>query len=159
VIPPATIARANLDGTGVDRSFITPHPAAYCPFSQEAAPGLAVDGAYVYWSSEWEPRPRDSNRFGFGKVKRNARKGTAKLAVKVPFRGQLSLAETKRVKRVSTLAKAGWARLPIRPRGTAKQRLATRGRVKVKATVTYVAQDSCGDPRTKSRKLTLIKRG
>jgi hypothetical protein len=45
--PPGNIARANLDGTGVDQSFITdlnPPPGS-------AIYGVAVDGAHVYWTS------------------------------------------------------------------------------------------------------------
>jgi virginiamycin B lyase len=38
----ATVGRANLDGTGVDQSFIT---GARTPF------GVAVDGAHVYWAN------------------------------------------------------------------------------------------------------------
>ncbi len=45
--PPGTIARANLDGTGVNQSFITDlNPPPGSPIY-----GLAVDGAHVYWTS------------------------------------------------------------------------------------------------------------
>ena len=39
---PGTIGRANLDGTGVNQSFITGAGAS--------AAGVAVDGAHVYWT-------------------------------------------------------------------------------------------------------------
>jgi hypothetical protein len=42
-----TIARSNLDGTGVNKSFIT-NPS---PPPSSSVYGLAVDGAHVYWTS------------------------------------------------------------------------------------------------------------
>jgi len=40
---PATIARANLDGTGVNQNFIT---------GGNTVLGLALDGAHIYWSND-----------------------------------------------------------------------------------------------------------
>ena len=44
--PPGNIARANLDGTGTDPSFITDLNSPGSPIY-----GVAVDGAHVYWTS------------------------------------------------------------------------------------------------------------
>jgi hypothetical protein len=81
--------------------------------------------------------------------------------VKVRYPGQLSLAGTKRVEAVSEkLKEPGWVRLSIRPRGVAKQRLATRGKATVKLAITFQgSRPPTGCPLTKSRKLTLVKRG
>ena len=45
---PRTIARANLDGSGVDQTFITGDPSAFSPVD------LAVDADHVYWASPGE---------------------------------------------------------------------------------------------------------
>jgi hypothetical protein len=109
------------------------------------------------------PAAEPSNRFRFGKLKRNKRKGTAILFVRVPGPGKLVLAKTKKLKGARKRAKkAGKVRLPIRPRGKAKRRLAARaagkgpGRLKVRVRVTFTPDG--GSPRTKSKRLKLVKR-
>ena len=95
-----------------------------------------------------------SNKFSFGKVKRNKRNGTAKLTVIVPGPGELGLARTNRVRRASEDADAaGEARLRIRARGKALERLELTGTVRVRARVTYTPTG--GEPNTKSKRLRL----
>jgi hypothetical protein len=104
-----------------------------------------------------------SNRFRFGKLKRNKKKGTAKLIVIVPGPGRVALARTKALKGAAkTARKAGNVTLPIKLRGKAKGKL-TRftgkrgvGRVKVKARVTFTPTG--GAALTLTRRLTLVKR-
>ena len=99
-----------------------------------------------------------SNEFSFGKVKKNKRKGTAKLTVKnLPGPGELRLAKTKKVKgKEKTADEAGKEKLPIKPKGKAKKKLNRTGKAKVKAKVTYTPDG--GEPNTKKKRLKLKKR-
>jgi hypothetical protein len=133
-----TIGRANLDGTGVDQSFIT---------GAQYPAGLAVDAL---------------RSFSLGKAKKNKRKGTARLTAKVPGPGALWLAKTKSVKGARTFANVkGTAKLPVRPRGKAKKELNAKGKAKVEAEVTYSPDG--GDPNivasTLTKRLRLVRRG
>jgi hypothetical protein len=109
------------------------------------------------------PAAEPSNRFRFGKLKRNKRRGTAILFVHVPAPGRLVLAKTKKVKGAAKQAQAaGKVRLRIRPRGKAKRRLLKRaggkgvGRLKVTVRVTFTPDG--GSARTKTKRLSLVKR-
>jgi hypothetical protein len=105
------------------------------------------------------PPPDDgspSNDFSFGKVKKNKRKGTAKLTVNVPGAGVLDLAKTKKVKADDESAEdAGKEKLSIKPKGKAKKKLNTKGKAKVKANVTYTPDG--GTPNTEDKKIKLVK--
>jgi lysophospholipase L1-like esterase len=103
------------------------------------------------------PPPPPSNDFSFGKVKKNKKKGTARLPVNVPGPGEVELAKTKRVKGAETEAeRAGEEKLTIRARGKAKRRLNHKGKARVAARVTYTPIG--GDPNTQTRRLKLIRR-
>jgi hypothetical protein len=165
-----TIVRANLDGTGVDPSFIT---------GANVANDVAVDSTHVYWAA-FESIGRanldgtgvnqsfitgtksvhiavDELPFRFGEVKRNRKRGTAKLTVDVPGPGELNLAKTRKVKRANKRADAeGRVKLPVKPKGTAKKRLNEKGKAKVKARVTFVPDE--GEPGTQTKPLKLVKR-
>jgi hypothetical protein len=169
------VGRANLDGTGVNRSFIS-----------EGGCGIAVDSAHVYWASGGiaranldgtglnkslisAPRRSDpingvavdalfSNEFGFGKVKKDERKGTARLTVKVPGPGGFEL----RGNGIKTASKdaphAGKLKLAVKPTGTAKQKLNQAGEAKVRAAVTYTPDGGIPDsPNTERKKIQLVK--
>lgn len=111
-----------------------------------------------------------SNKFSFSTVKRNEKKGTAKLTVRVPGPGHLELAKTKKLKADAEYAEfpqgeipetygenlAGRETLTVEPRGKAKKKLNRAGKAKVKATVTYTPDG--GEPNTKNKKLKLKKR-
>ena len=142
-----TIGRANLDGTGVDQRFIA---AGGDPL------GVAVDRAVPPSSgpSSCPPRPND---FSFGKLKRNLKKGTAKLSVRVPGPGELVLAKTKRLRADSKQATAaGKISLRMRAYKKAATKLARRGKLKLNARVTFTPPD--GAPNTKSKKVKLKRR-
>jgi hypothetical protein len=131
------IARANLDGTGVNEGLISAPP---------IVSGVAVDALF-------------SNEFGFGKVKKDERKGTAKLTVKVPGPGDFEL----RGKGIKTASKdvphAGKVKLAVKPTGTAKQKLNQTGEAKVRAAVTYTPDGGIPDaPNTERKKIKLVKR-
>jgi Tol biopolymer transport system component len=94
------------------------------------------------------------NDFTFGKVKKNARKGTAKLTVNVPGAGDVDLAKSKKVKGAEKRATSeGSVKLAVKPKGKAKEKLADTGKAKVKAEVTYTPDG--GDPSTKSKRVKL----
>jgi hypothetical protein len=97
------------------------------------------------------------SRFGFGRLIRNQRTGTARLTVRVPGRGRLALHRTRRVRRAVVYpTHAGPTRVPVRPRGAARRKLDRTGKAKVRVRVTYTADDQ---PRPKALSLLLRKRG
>jgi virginiamycin B lyase len=181
-----TIGRANLDGSGVNQSFIT---AASSPN------GVAVDGAHVYWANVYQvpgtqefpgtigranldgtganqslitgannpkgvavdalPLP-PSNDFSFGRVKKNKRKGTAKLPAEVPGPGSLTLTG-KGIKKTSKDASAvGEVKLPVKSKGKKEKKLKRKGEAKVKPEVTFTPEG--GTANTESKKVKLVKR-
>jgi subtilisin-like proprotein convertase family protein len=95
------------------------------------------------------------NEFKFGKVKRNAKKGTARLFVVLPGPGLLRLSgeQVKQVKK--TVLKAGKVALPIKPKGNAVGILEDDGLTKVRAKVAYTPTDGTVLKRTKKVKLVL----
>jgi hypothetical protein len=110
-------------------------------------------------SAVFEP----TNTFALGGAKRHQKKGTATVTVNVPNPGELALSG-KGVKSAGApgahLAKsvpaAGKVKLLIRARGRKKRILSETGKVTVRPKFTYTPTG--GDPKTKSRKLTLKKR-
>ena len=103
-----------------------------------------------------------TNTFALGKVQRNRRKGTATLTVNVPNAGELALsgngvrrARADGALAAKTVPTAGNVILPIRARGKKKRKLNETGKVTVRPRFTYIPTG--GDPRTKSRRLTLKK--
>lgn len=130
-----TIGRAKLDGSGANHSFIT-------GASQPC--GVAVDAL-------------PSRRFSFGGVKRNGKRGTARLTVKVPGPGKVKLHRTKGVKRRSKRATgADRLRHRVAPAPGARKRLRRLGKVRVRVQVTYTPDG--GEPRVKRRNLVLKRR-
>jgi hypothetical protein len=106
-----------------------------------------------------QPGPGDgepSNEFTFGKVKKNKKKGTAKLPVDVvEGPGDIELAKTKKVKGSEKRAdsEGNTEKLKVKPKGKAKKKLEDKGKAKVKAEVTYTPDG--GDPNTKTKKVKL----
>lgn len=182
----AAIARANLDGTGVDRSFIPDIP----PYNGLFGNALAVDDHHLYWDSysdggtiaranldgtgidaDFILKPgktkgpyalavdalSPSNEFNFGKVKKNKGKGTAKLTVNVPGPGELDLAKTDRVKADEQSAEAaGGVKLIVISRGGARKKLNAEGKVEVNPRVTYTPTG--GSPNSRRKQFKLIER-
>lgn len=101
--------------------------------------------------------PAPDNAFEFGKVKKNKKKGTAKLTVIVPGTGEVELAKTKKVKGDEEHAEAaGEVKLEVKPTPKAKQKLNEKGKAKVEVEVTYTPTG--GDPNTEDKQLKLVKR-
>jgi hypothetical protein len=121
------------------------------------------DRILEYGEVETPPPPTPgppSNQFSFGKVKKNKRKGTAKLTVEiVEGPGDLELAKTKKVKADDEVAEAEGEtaeKLAIKPKGKAKKKLNKKGKAKVKAEVTYTPTG--GEPNTRSKRIRLKMR-
>jgi hypothetical protein len=99
--------------------------------------------------------PGPSNEFSFGKVKKNKKKGTAKLTIEIEQGpGELDLAKTKKVKADDEAVEAeGDEKLNIKPKGKATKKLRKNGNAKVKAEVTYTPDG--GEPNMRSKKVKL----
>ena len=110
-----------------------------------------------------EPPPPPPNQFTFGKLQRNAVRGTAKLAVTVPGPGSLSLrgngVKGQRLGGATAskvVAGAGTVKLLIKAKGAKRRVLQRTGKVKVKVRITFTPTG--GVPNTRSRRVTLVKR-
>jgi hypothetical protein len=98
------------------------------------------------------------NTFGFGRRVQYPRSGTAHVFVRVPGRGVVSLAGTKRVRAAQAYpVQSGSLALEVRARGKARRHLDRAGSANVTAKVTYEAIASSA-PRTKSTRVRLLKR-
>jgi hypothetical protein len=126
---------------------------------EQRVQGTAPDIGADEFPEATPPPPGEgpSNEFGFGKVKRNKRKGTAKLTVNVPGPGTVELAKTKRLKPGAKEAgAAGAVKLKLKSRGRTRAKLRQRGRAKVRAKVTFSPQG--GEPNTRSKRVKLVRR-
>ena len=168
-----TIGRANLDGTGVDQSFI-----GGLGFLTGQV-DLAVDAGHIYWAAPTgligranldgsgvnesfitsaSARGGLAVNFSLGKLKKDKKKGTARLTVEVPAPGDVELAETTKVRGVEVRADvAGEIELAIAPQGRAKKKLRQKGKAKVSVELTYTPDG--GEPEPQTATLKLVKRG
>jgi hypothetical protein len=97
--------------------------------------------------------------FSLGKkAKANRRKGTAILAVRVPGPGTLTLSgkQLAQQKRTRNAASTGTVKLLVKAKGKAKKALARKGKVKVKAIVTFAPQ--VGSPASQTKTLVLKRK-
>ena len=174
------IARANLDGTGVENVIgggeEDPFPC-----------GIAVTDTHLYWTTGGSIGranldgsrathelitgvgtrcglvvdalgPPPSNDFSLGKARKNRRKGTAKLTVVVPGPGELELAKSKKVKADEQTAEAaGNENLSVKAKGKTRKKLNPKGKAKVRAKVTFTPDG--GEASTQSKRVKLIRRG
>ena len=98
-----------------------------------------------------------SNRFKFGKVKLNRKKGTATLQVKVPGKGKVALLKSKTVKGQTKAAKKkSTVSLTIKAKGKAAKALKKKGKAKVKAQVKFTPAGGKG--LTKAKTVKLVKK-
>jgi len=102
------------------------------------------------------PAMKPSNVFVLGKLTRNARGGTATLAVEVPGPGTVSLTGKGLVGRQRTASRAGSVRLRIVAKGSFGRELNHAGQAKLRARIAFTPTD--GDPKTLTRTIKLIKR-
>jgi hypothetical protein len=143
------IARATLDGTQIGSIS-----------AEGIACGVAVDTSHVYWANRLGP----PLRLAFDGVKRNVKRGTAKLTVSIDRRsgliaGDVELAQTRRVKakRKRVAEEQRRVTLPIRAIGSARRQLKRTGTARVEATVTFIP-DGARALSTKSKRLRLRRR-
>jgi len=131
-----TITRMNPDGTGVEPTIVT----------RAGTPtGLAVDG-----------RSTPPGQLTVGKLTRNKRKGTGKLALTVNGPGAVAL-EGDGVKPATVQAPgAGDVELPIRATGSKRKALKRKGKVKLKAELSFTPAQ--GTPDSESAKLKLKRK-
>jgi len=170
--PDGTITSYNWsfgDGTTATNGGPTPshkyakagtYPVSLTAVDNEGCSGMVFTGRTAHCNG---PGPltqlvtvKAPNNFKFGKLKRDTKKGTAKLTIRVPAAGKVILAG-KKVKRAQRSAKkAGKVTLNIRPKPKTKKQLAQQGNAKVRVKVTF--RPTGGDKLTKSRTLKLIQR-
>ena len=95
------------------------------------------------------------NNFKFGKLTRNTKNGTAKLKIKLPSPGKLTVSG-KQVKQVKRGTKqAATATINIRPKPKAKKQLASTGSAKLQIKVKFVPTG--GKAKTKGKAVKLIQ--
>jgi len=134
------VGLTTVDNEGCSTNMVFTGRTAYCSGAAAATQSLTV---------------KAPNNFKFGKLIRNKKKGTAKLKVKVPYAGKLTLTG-KKVKKVKRSAKkAGTVVLNIRPKPKAKKALAAAGSLKVRIKVTF--KPTGGTARSKGRTVKLIR--
>jgi hypothetical protein len=150
---------------GTDSGLSSPRSLVASPDGMSLYTGARDDDAVARFDREVagggrpppEQPPEPPNDFSFGKVKKNKRKGTAKLTVNVPGAGELDLAKTRKVKADDESAEdAGKEKLRIKPKGKVRKKLKTKRKAKVKANVTFTPEG--GEPHTESKKVGLKKR-
>jgi hypothetical protein len=98
--------------------------------------------------------PKPSNRFSLGKLRRNRKKGTAKLAVSLSGAGTLSLSGKGVVRQAKS--GSGTLSLLIKAKGKSRRKLERTGAAKVKVTVTFTPAG--GDPATQARTVKLLEK-
>jgi DNA-binding beta-propeller fold protein YncE len=102
--------------------------------------------------------PVPSNKFTFGRLTLNKRRGTAVLFVSVPGPGRLLL-KGKGIRTVRRAVRAaGKVRLPINPTGKAKRALARTGTIRLKAKVTFTPTGGTAATQVKTLRLKRLRR-
>ena len=128
-----TISRANLDGSSAQIAFLT---------GLQGPAGIAVDSGAP---------PVD-----FGRLKRNKKRGTAKLTLDVPMAGTLSLTGSG-LKGVSAATEGPEElALALKPKGKARKKLARKGKRVFGLEVEFAPQDS--SPNSSSKTVKLIRK-
>ena len=113
-------------------------------------------------SVDVQPGPPPSHHFDFGKPKRDKKKGTAKLPVKLPGQGKVKLEgkglvkQSKAAPRSIQVDEAGTVKLLVKAKNNKKHKLKKHGKVTVKADVTYTPTG--GTVKTKTKTLTLKRK-
>ncbi len=112
------------------------------------------DDARLTGTTSTEVTIGPDNEFKFGKLKRNVKKGTARLFLNLPGPGKLTT-RSKQIKRIDlNVKKGGNLALLLKPKGKAVNKLEDAGSAKVALKVTFTPVD--GSALTATRKAKLI---
>jgi hypothetical protein len=150
------VGRANINGSGVNDAFIT---------GNNKPCGVGVQYTAAPGPPGPPPANPPSNQFSFGKLKRDKKKGTAKLAVDLPGPGALELEgggvksqrpAVRRTPAAKPVGNAGTVQLKIKPTGKTKKKLKRKGKAKVSVDVTFTPTG--GTAATQSKKLKLKRK-
>jgi hypothetical protein len=171
---PSGLVRSNLDGTNIEP--VTP---------TDAAGGIALHGGRVYWANIFEGTISRANPDGsspdfafirgagepfglavdggvpgndleFAGLRRNKRKGTAKLTVEVPGAGSLELGGNGIKPGAADAGDEGAVELAVVAKGSKKRKLKSKGKVKLEAEVTFSPVG--GTPNTEATKVKLVRK-
>jgi hypothetical protein len=127
----------------------------YQQFADEVHRVIAThDATYAVTATRSTSPP--SNAFTLGKLKRNKRKGTAKLTVNVPGPGTLALGGKGVKPQQPSVAGGGSPKLKIQAAGTKRKKLKRAGKVKLKTRVTFTPTG--GTPASLSKKVKLKRK-
>lgn len=127
------------DNEGCSASMVFTGRTAYCSGAPAASNVITV---------------KAPNNFKFGKLVRNTKKGTAKLKVKLPYAGKLTLSGKQVKKTKASAKKKRTVTIAIKPKPKAKKLLAENGSAKVKIKVTFKPKG--GKAKSKGRSVKLI---
>lgn len=136
-----TVGLAATDNEGCSANMVFTGRTAYCSGAPAASQRITV---------------KAPNNFKFGKLVRNTKNGTAKLKVKVPYAGKLTLSGKKVKKTKGGAKKKGTVTLAIKPTAKTKKLLAKNGSAKVKIKVTFKPKG--GKAKSKGRSVKLIQK-
>jgi hypothetical protein len=107
------------------------------------------------------PKPpvtvKPSNVFGFGKLKRDNHKGTARLSIALPGPGTLVLGGKGLVAKRRSVTAAGTVTLALKAKRPLARLLQRTGKAKTRATITFVPTG--GDANTRTKTIKLVKAG
>jgi hypothetical protein len=125
--------------------------------------GKFTGGMLIADADNQRIRMVEATDFRFGKLRRNRKRGTARLKIIFPGPGTFKV-KGKGIKRVAGTSSAAsvraraasTVRVRIRAKGKKRRKLARKGKVKVTPVVTY--RPTCGLSASKTRKIKLIKR-
>ena len=145
----------------------------YAPVTLTATP--ATGSRFTGWSGDCsgqattcrlDPSEARTTTAGFcppktlrpGKLKRNKKKGTARLAVTAGGVGKVVLRKSKQVRKSSKeVGSNGRGRLRVKVRGRKAKKLRRNGRVRVRIRLIYRPGDDCPD-KTATRKVKLVRK-
>jgi len=136
-----TVGLTATDNEGCSVNMVFTGRTAFCSGAAAAAQPITV---------------KAPNEFKFGKLIRNTKKGTAKLKVKVPYAGKLTLSGRAVKKTKRGAKKKGVVTLSIKPKPKTLKALGRAGSAKVRVKVTFKPKGN--KAKTKGRSLKLIKR-
>lgn len=151
--PTMTIATAT-GGAGID---LVPAAGSDCAATDQRGVVRPQRAACDSGAYELEPDPEPDGELQLGKVKRNKKKGTAKLVVSVPGPGKVVIKGKGLKKKAKTTNAAKTVNLKVAPGKKAKRKLNRKGKFKTTAKVIFTP--GVGDREKAQKKVVLKKKG